>query len=267
MIFNLGGVFMSKKYTISLNILCIIIFMGMPLFAGCGYKGYSGKYADLYTVAINSVLWNVGNSYGADRAIDSEIEVIETDNFGRTLFTYREKYYSGANMTFSALIISQYSVDGYVYYYEDYNYLIKQQKLNIPELERFSDNDIEYLKSVNDWDKEINFEKCIRKEIVKAKQDIPYGNHIISDNIINEFGLSKKQYNLFYNFLTADDSGKFIVYGSIINFSEKDIYFVALVKTAEEDIEEIIFLEPVNLYDYREELIKFKKENGWIYCD
>ena len=107
------------------KIKLIILF---PIFillilTGCTYKGYTGDYSNLYTVAINSILWNNGHSFSADKYINPHIEIIDEDMYGRVMFTYYEKYYAGANISFSALIICQNSNDKYVFYYEDVNSL------------------------------------------------------------------------------------------------------------------------------------------------
>ena len=84
---------MKFAIKIELYIFILICFVIIGLvFNGCTYKEYKGEYPDLYTVAINSILWNNGHSYGADKAVDSNIEVIETDEYGRILFSYYEKY-------------------------------------------------------------------------------------------------------------------------------------------------------------------------------
>ena len=61
------------------------------------------------------------------------------------MFTYYEKYYKGADVSFSTLIICQYSNEEEVYYYEDINYIVKEQALYSPNLNEFSDEEIEYL--------------------------------------------------------------------------------------------------------------------------
>lgn len=246
---------MKKIILITIVPICIIIFL-----TGCTYKGYSGKYPDLYTVAINSVLWNNGHSFGADRYINSQIEIIDKDTYGRTIFIYHEKYYAGADISFSSLIVCQNSNEKNVFYYEDVNYIVKEQAIYTKNTVEFEKEEIEQLKLINDWNQEINFDKCIKKEIVKRKQNIPYENEVKS-KIISEFHLINGKYNLFTNFLTNDsDNSKFIMYGCI---REKNsyTYFIGLVNILEEI--EIKFLIPTNLFDYKKELITFKKTNGW----
>lgn len=240
-------------------VLCFILVW---ILAGCEYKGYSGEYVDLYTVAINSVLWNLGHSYSTDFTKDSEIEIIETDGFGRTLFSYHEKYYSGGELSYSALIVSQYSSNGQVYYYEDCNYIVKKQDPNASRLQDFNLEEIECLKSINDWDKPINADKCISKTISKNKQTISEVKNAVIDMVVTENDLSGKNYNAFADYLTADKNGNHIFYGAIIRLDgENDIYFVAFVSG---DSEKIELLTPSDLYDYAEELTNFKERNGWV---
>lgn len=49
---------------------------------------------------------------------------------------------------------------------------------------------IDYLKSINDWDKELDLEKCLRREITKAKAEIPFEKEL-KERIANEFDAQK----------------------------------------------------------------------------
>ncbi len=249
---------LKNKLWVFTVISCFVLALSM--FVGCDYKGYSGKRTDLYTVAVNSVLWNNGYSYQTERVTDPQIEIIDTDEFGRTLFTYYEKYYAGAKLSFSALMISQGSLDGYVYFYEDSNYLIKEQELYSKELKNFTKEEIDYLKSLNDWNKVIDLQKCTKKKINKNKQDIPVNSQNIVEKTIAEFNLVGAKYNINLDYLTNDDNGNFIVYGLIICFDEKDIYFAAMVKKNGDSINWFV---PENLYNYQIEFKNFKRDNSW----
>lgn len=239
-------------------VFCFIILI-LP-FTGCAYKGYSGNYVDLYTVAINSVLWNVGHSYGADRAIDSSIKVLEHDEFGRTLFTYREKYYSGTELSFSSLIILQASLNEYSYYYEDYNFLIRKQDPYAYVVE-FTQEEIDDLKAINDWGTELNLGKCIKKKTLRKKQNIPIENNTITNQVLRAFNCEKNDCKIFIHLLTSDDECRFIIYGMIKIFDGDNIYFAALANS-EGDV--VDWLVPDSLYNYQEELRSFKQKNGWI---
>ncbi len=241
----------------------IFVTFILIVLVGC-YDGYSGDYPNLYTVAINSVLWNNGNSYSADWYTDPKIEIIDEDRYGRTMFTYYEKHYAGADMSFSSLVICQHSNEKEVFYYEDVNYIIKQQPEtgNIEYLNDFEEEEIEQLKIANDWNQKINLDKCIKKEITKDKPDIPHEKEI-KNKIVNQFHLNNKSYSLFVDFLTNDSNNKnFIIYG-FIRMDGNGIYFIGLVEINNNSIEKINFLVPSNVYDYKTEFIEFKKANNW----
>ena len=185
--------------------------------------------------------------------------------YGRIMFTYYEKYYVGADISFSSLIICQQSNEKDVFYYEDINYIIKEQTLYEQNLNGFDDEEIDQLKAVNDWNKEINLERCIKKEITKYKPIIPYEKEVKS-KILTEFNLKDKEYSLFVNFLTSDsDKANFIIYGFVRMNNEDGIYFIGLVESNNELVEKINFLIPLNVFDYKTELLEFKKINNRNY--
>ena len=240
-------------------LLPIFILMGLT---GCVYKKYSGDNPTLYTVAINSVIWNNGHSFSADRYVNSEIKVVDEDAYGRIMFVYYEKYYAGAGISFSALVICQSATEKYAFYYEDVNYIIKEQELYTQNITDFTNDEIEQLKEVNDWGKELNFEKCIKKGITREKPKIPYENEV-ETKIVNEFNLGNKSYSLFINFLTNNSANSScILYGYIKLNNENDIYFISLVEYSN-SIEKIYFLIPSNVYDYKTEFVEFKNIHNW----
>ncbi len=240
-------------------LLCLLLVAVLTVSSGCDYKGYSGKDVDLYTVAINSVLWNLGHSSDADRFCDSQIEVIEKDAYGRTLFVYHEKHYVEDSLAFSALIISQYSTDGYVYYYEDNNYIIKEQSPYEINSVNFEQEKIDIIKVLNDWNNELDLSKCTKKEINKKKPNIPTDNEAIKNNVLEELEIKdNKRMHLFY--LTGDNNGNYLIYGTAKPDAYSYIHFVAFV-TSEGEIKEM--LVPQEPYNYQSELKELKMRNGW----
>ena len=243
------------------RILLMILLTFTMILTSCGYRGYSDNYSDLYSVAVNSVLWLNGYSWGADYECDPSIEIIEVDSYGRTMFTYYEKYYKGADISFSALIICQDSNEKEVFFYEDINYIIKEQILYTQNTENFTADEIAYLKLINDWDKKINYDKCVRKDIAKAKQKLSSEKEI-QNLIIDEFTLVNGEYSLFTDYLTSNiDDSKYIVYGYIRKTEHEGIYFIGLVENSD-DIK-LNILVPSSVYDYKDEFIEFKKLNNW----
>ncbi len=246
---------MKKIHRIFFTLLALLM-----LLTSCGYNGYTGKQVDLYSVATNSVVWLNGYSWSADLKCDPKIEVVDEDGYGRTMFLYYEKYYKGSDISFSALIISQGSNEKEVFYYEDINYLVKEQVIYSQSLEAFSDEEMERLKSINDWNKEINYDKCVRKEITKSKPRIPNEKEI-KNQIIDEFDLVDGEYSIFIDFLTTNsDNTKYIIYGYVRKSEQEGISFIGLV---EKDAIKLNILIPSNEYDYIEEFVEFKEMNYW----
>lgn len=241
-----------------ISIFLLLLFVSFSL-VSCVYKEYSGNYEDLYTVAINSVLWTNGHSFSADRYTNAKIEIIDTDSYGRTLFTYYEKYYYGADISFSALLVCQSVEQSRVFYYEDVNFIVKEQELYNKNLVSFSDNEIERLKVDNDWNLELNYEKCTSKQITKGKPKIPHDSEIKA-RAVDEFDL-KNDNSLFLTYLTSSSSNSsFIVYGYERTI---DTYFVYLIEQSNGEIQNMALFVPKDVFNYGEEFSEFKRANEW----
>lgn len=246
------------KKILLLSIVFIVLSLALT---ACAYRGYSGENVELYTVATNSVLWLNGHSWGADFVRDSEIEILDVDAYGRTLFTYHEQHYSGADMAFSALIICQASNENEVFFYEDVNYIVKEQAEHTPTLEKFSQDEIDNLKILNDWGQAINLDKCVKKATTRNKPDIPCEEET-TNRIKEEFDLVGRRHALFMHYLTSDSSGaNYIIYGYIFRSETDGIFFVGLIEN--NDIQNMHFLCPENVYNYKAELIEFKEQHNW----
>ena len=243
------------------KILLMLLLILATILSSCGHSGYSGNQPDLFSVAINSVLYLNGYSWDADFQCDPTIEIIEEDSYGRTMFTYYEKYYKGGDISFSALIICQVSNEKEVFYYEDINYIIKEQTLYSKTTEKFTDDEIAYLKFVNDWNKEINYDKCVRKDISKSKQQIPNEKEI-HNLLVEKFALVNGEYSLFMDYLTDNmDESKYIVFGYVRKSYGEGIYFIGLVEV--DDSINLNTIVPSNVFDYKAEFIEFKEVNDW----
>ena len=111
------------------------------------------------------------------------------------------------------------------------------------------------------WDKEINYDKCVRKDIAKAKQKLSRLKEI-QNLIIDEFTLVNGEYSLFIDYLTSNiDDSKYIVYGYIRKTEQEGIYFIGLVENSDDT--KLNILVPSNVFDYKTEFIEFKELNDW----
>lgn len=249
-----------KKAKFTSAVLLLVILSS----CGCAFKEYSGGYPDLYTVAVNSVLWVNGYSWGADFKRAPQIEKIGEDNYGRAIFFYQEKHYKGSEISFSALIVCQASNDSEVFYYENECYIVKEQtNYSSKPDEVFSAEDIDYLKSINDWNTELDYEKCLRREITKTKAKIPFEKEI-EKRIMDEFDLSDEQCFVCMDYLTNNsDDSKFIIYGHIWKSESTGICFVGLVEKENDSITKLNTFVPSDVYDYKAEFMAFKQANNW----
>lgn len=106
--------------------IALLLVLTLLILTGC-YSGYSGEHIDLYTVAINSLLWTNGWSMGYEARIDSEITILEQDSYGRVLFEYSESLFA-SGVSFSSIVVMQNCSDNFVYYYEDINFVSKEKE-------------------------------------------------------------------------------------------------------------------------------------------
>ena len=244
------------------------IFLLVCTLAGCKFTGYKGKYPALYTEAVNSILAIKGyHSHGSPM-----IELVEEDSFGRVLFSYYESshYDEGWPNAFSYLICQKID-ETYVYYYPDFNFIIKEwNHLDVP----FSDEEIEDLKNKNDWGKEINEKELIKYEITRKKKDPEVkikvkDFDVLFQKIVKEHGrigdgTIVRPYVLY---LTSDSYGRTLYYASAAHIDvSKEVMKLNLAIIFNPDgsyDEKICVMELIDLYNYQDSLKEFKELNGW----
>lgn len=158
------------------------IILGVVL-TGCKdlFKGYTGEYPELYSVAINS-RENFQGYIVSEVRHQPVVEPLEEDNYGRKLFTYSESEGIYGDVY---LIISQHATDEYAYFYYGINYIFgeiiegnyihlygskKPATIDDP-YNGFTVDEIDELKQSNDWGEEIDISKCTQVEIVNKKSE------------------------------------------------------------------------------------------------
>ncbi|MCI8596722.1 MAG: hypothetical protein HFE35_07950 [Clostridia bacterium] len=172
-------------------ITILVCYLSIITFSGCSYKGYTGEYPELFTVAINSIP-NV-KGYGVSEVPHQPVvNLIEQDKYGRKFFCYSEEVGRYANdeernMALRGgvnLVICQFSDSEYAYYYPNTTYISaplcegnriyiygKNSPATIDNpLNDFTDEEIEELKQKNDWGQELDLEKCEKAPIVRIKE-------------------------------------------------------------------------------------------------
>ena len=147
----------------------VLIFVMLISLVGCRFS-YGGEHEDLYTVGVYNIFGSTGYRSNGEVHFDPDIEVVETDSYGRVLFFYDEGAY---NPLGCALVVMQKAVAGFVYYYQDIchiPYVSADRRADVVYSEVFTAGQIEALKEVNDWEKPFNAEKCTRTAVVDRKQ-------------------------------------------------------------------------------------------------
>ena len=212
---------------------CIIVF-SIPSCGFLNYSGYSGEHTDMYAVAVNNIFGVQGHLSNGEVIYDPEIHIVETDNYGRTLFFYSEYYDDSLDSQINygmAFVVMQNSKDGYAYYYADECY--------IPYYDTTSDwNSIseqigadyfEQLKEANDWNCELNEEKCAKIKVTNKKangrnhlRDYEFDEIIYPYEVKNGYTGEDDSFCKFSVYCEADSYGRelYYVYGMTMNTLE-----------------------------------------------
>ena len=207
-----------------IGVLVMILAYSL-IFNACGGK-YRGDHPDLYSVAIHNFpgAWGYSGN-GEISGQPPDVEVIEKDSYGRTLFYYHE----GINDYGCGYGIMQKSQDGHVYYYE-YDCVLHAENAGtssgkVQHDGWFTEEEINAFKADNDWDQPINEEKCTKAEIVTRKAEAKL--KLKDDNIEKVMGtyISMKQ--------MAEEGNKVIIsradaYGTYFTSDDygREMYFV-----------------------------------------
>ena len=207
-------------------------------------------------------------------------EELEKDSYGRKIYVFwgktritRKGLYEGYSHVW-AILIQQKIEDGYVYYYEDISYILRdcEFSINISDhhdefinatIGSLSDSEIDKLKEENDWDKEYNDEKMTKKVILKFNLGLKLKN-VSEERLVKVFNthFSDKysSWHGFYTYLTSDDYGRHIYFCRTLDENEMYNHFYLIMFY---DIEKYKVFEISNALDYRDEIIEFKRENNW----
>jgi len=122
---------------------------------------YGGDYPAVYSVVLNTIPETRGYSL-FETYLAPEIDYKESDDFGRELFLY----YEGNNVSAYSLVIVQYSNSNEAYYYPYLNFISSESN-------DFSEEEIANFKLQNDWNTEIQLDKCSWANIISRREDSP----------------------------------------------------------------------------------------------
>ena len=243
------------------------VFFLVCTLAGClQYTGYKGEYPALYTEAVNSILAIKGfHNHG-----DALINLVEEDSFGRILFSYYDdSYYYGEY--FLSYLICQKIDETYVYYYPDYNFIIKESNwVDVP----FSDEEIEDFKNKNDWGKEIKEKELIKYKITRKKKEPEVEIEtkdfdVLFQKIAKEHGRNGNgtMVDPYVLYLTSDSYGRTLYFASAnhtdVNKEVMEINLAIIFNPDGSYDEKTCVMELMDFYNYHGRLKEFKELNGW----
>lgn len=183
------------------------------LFSGCYPRGSLGA-TELYNVA---EVVESATPFGMGWLESSDFPtLLESDKNGRELYEYRSPYYRH-------LIIIQKTEEPFVWYYTDFCYLTASIQS-----EKFSEEEITWLKEVNDWDKELVPDKMSSLNYKDGIPDIEE-RFALEDEICKYFGVNDEDVEITMDGMERDALGKQIVRVTINNGSDLPESFKAYV--------------------------------------
>lgn len=187
----------------------------------------------------------------------AKITVLETDDYGRILFHASKN--GGAlynNKGVSAYIICQYKQDGVGYCYPDICYELEYWEKGDTELEeaRLAD-----LKERNDWNKEIDREKCKGAEEAKAASE---NSDLVKELFFTETGKERLSIVTFCQDVDAEGRElyaiSYVIESSGLSF-ESEPYLMMIGKD-----QKLLLLEKIDdLLKISDSIIQAKERVGW----
>lgn len=253
----------------------VLVIVFCTTFSACIYKGYEGENPEFCSIAWASQPMLAGHSSNGEALYDAEVCSLQTDEYGRVLFSY----YENSLQTNLLVFVMQYKQGDKAYYYDDYCYtlIIKENKDQAPDL---TSPEIQALKQANDWGKPLDESKCTSTQIVNKKPEgslklkddffekIIRDYHENSDRYVNPKNLSFVSY---FRFFVADNYGREIitVYTHFEEHTEKtelrySFVFLVLVnpdKTVNEKA--VILLDQTKIQNINNTASQLKAQNGW----
>lgn len=251
---------------------------------------YKGDHPDLYTVAVNN-FFGCNGYISEEQPFNPQIDVLETDRYGRVLFSYDEEYWdmntnaappykdSDGGTFLSACFVMQKSDGENVYYYADDCDLIFE-KSDGTDIAVPPESDLEALKKRNDWDLPPDETKWTQKKIVTRNEGAIPDYEDVLESIVEAYaeglvaeGGDQSIYR-FSRFSTADSFGRelYYVYGLTSDLHGEGIspdsasadfqFAVILTPGMPPDLQKSILLIP-NTRGIEPALQQLKADNGW----
>ncbi len=229
----------------------LVLFIIIPLLiliTGCSVFFKEDKqFNALKTQAVYS-------SFGYPGFARDGINVIEEDKNGRLLYEFDGQNFAN-HYGITHILVCQY-IDydnGLVYYYPENNYIIRLIYEETPH------EQLEQLKLLNDWDKEIDLSKCISRKIGEYKK---INNETEISNIFDNLNIDiDEQYKKII--LCDTDRNGLKLYAVKIAKDEQNYKIFAFMKK-NDDYTDYDIIEITDWY-YIDVIKEFKDKHNWMY--
>lgn len=271
------------KNIIRICALVLLLVLSLSSLCACIYPGYMGEYPELCSVAWTNLVdinghWSDGEMMGGPY-----VDVLETDSFGRVLFSYTERHWlsdgEGGYLECVYLMVMQKKDEVSAYYYpEDCYYCVK---VDADDEEHSYDTEIiESLKLLNDWEKPIDESKCDSTAIVTKRPDGKVKNgddDTFLEGVIERYHERSGRYispkNISYvgysRFVTVDDYGRelWTVYTEFEEYTQKiEIHYsykflIVVMPDGSCDESTVILLE--DSLNAQNDVKQIKEANNW----
>ena len=186
----------------------------------------------------------------------TSIDILETDNQGRTLYRYSSDSYLGEKQE-SAIVICKKLGTNYVYYYEDLNYIIGSA----------TQEAIDTLKAQNDWNLPLDDTKMSRRKIIVTFDlfvNYEDGGHSSTEKPffawLREMQVAEADV-VHSHVADCDANGLDLSYVFVNQNGEELLYFVI----TNMDTGEFSWIRASSTCDFAAELRNFKNSMHWKY--
>ena len=265
-------------------LLFLITLMMVLSLVGCSPNRFISprtRCLALRVVAIHSLLGTTGPNYW------EPVIILEEDDFGRILFTFQGRAIMsedgfGVSFNLLAVLIVQ-RIPGsfrHAYFYDGVNFIVHQVApgdRSPPVLteatarERFTEEQLEQLKEENDWNRELNEDRFFRVPVSWGDKG-RYMTRVSEETRREAFSAVSEGFLRSLNApLSMDRNGNIIYFirdASVDRDTQEWTFYSSFLFMFDRDgnlIEGTGVKELTDLWDYREELLEFKRANGWSF--
>lgn len=241
-----------KNGMIILLLILFLISSEIGVFTSCSNSTYTGIFSNASYVL-------PGLSDQDLRDWEHDFEILESDDYGRIMYKfYTTKTPDSQLFNSSAIVICQKLTNSYSYYYDNICYLIGDNEFTLEQI-----ND---LKSKNDWGNPIDKSKLTKKKIGFS---LVFYDIYLYDYTSLDY---RDSLNCICEALGISEENVLMCMPDDMNTKDKVLFFISVL--VDNGAEEKYFLimdsdyKPVfmkfdSLVDINDDLAKFKSDNGW----